>query len=151
MLAADLANVIALWRTTEGLMLHVESDNETSLSRFLERNPGLSFIAESKGQIVGSVLCGHDGRHGFLHHLSVALQFRRTGYASDLLTAALKSLSVQGITRCHAFTKPENQAAAKFWASTTADQRTDLCVVTMALEASHRYPDPRQLKVFSYA
>lgn len=150
MKAADIAAVLALWRSTEELVLRVESDNEPSLIRFLERNPGLSYVAETDSRIIGNVLCGHDGRRGYLYHLAVAPQYRRAGCASALLLSSQKSLVTQGITRCHAFILSQNQTAKKFWASVKADQRPDLCIVTMFLEGVHRYPDPRRLKVSSY-
>jgi hypothetical protein len=40
--------------------------------RFLDRNPGLGFVAEIGFQIVGCLMCGHDGGRGSSPTSSVA-------------------------------------------------------------------------------
>ena len=61
----DYDAVIALWRRTEGVGLN-ESDTRRAIAEFLQCNPRLSFVAEKDGRIIGAVLCGHDGRRGYL-------------------------------------------------------------------------------------
>ena len=70
----DYDAVFALWRRSEGVGLN-ESDTRAAIASFLRRNPRHSFIAEKQGRIIGAVLCGHDGRRGYLHHLAVASGF----------------------------------------------------------------------------
>lgn len=67
---ADYDEAWALWKRTEGIGLS-QADEPRNIASFLARNPGLSFVAEEEGKIVGAVLCGSDGRRGFLHHLAV--------------------------------------------------------------------------------
>ena len=55
--------VTALWQATPGVGLS-NTDSREGLALFLERNPGLSFIALIDERLVGAVLCGHDGRRG---------------------------------------------------------------------------------------
>ena len=55
--------VFALWQTTPGISIR-EVDSRDAIARYLKRNPGLSFLAEIKGKVVGTALCGHDGRRG---------------------------------------------------------------------------------------
>ena len=52
MTMADYAAVIDLMRGTPGVSLR-DADSRESTSKYLERNPGLSFVAEVEG-----VLCG---------------------------------------------------------------------------------------------
>ena len=76
---ADYDTVRSLWENTEGIGLN-ESDTSAAVALFLERNPGLSLVALSPtGEIVGAVLCGHDGRRGYLHHLAVVKAARGRG------------------------------------------------------------------------
>ena len=37
----------------------------------------MSQVAVVDGKIVGTVLAGHDGRRGFIHHMAVLPEFRR--------------------------------------------------------------------------
>ncbi|MFQ5903472.1 MAG: GNAT family N-acetyltransferase [Candidatus Binatia bacterium] len=67
----DYDEVLALWQTSEGVGLS-DADLEEGVARFLDRNPGLSFVALDGEHLVGAVLCGHDGRRGYIHHLVVS-------------------------------------------------------------------------------
>lgn len=69
MTTQDCDEVLALWRTSEGVGLS-DADSEEGVARFLDRNPGLSFVARDGEHLVGAVLCGHDGRRGYIHHRS---------------------------------------------------------------------------------
>ena len=73
----DLTAVTALWNSTEGVGIN-ESDEPGQLRAFLERNPELSLVARDVSRLVGAVLCGHDGRRGFLYHLAVLPERRKT-------------------------------------------------------------------------
>jgi len=65
----DYDEVLALWRTSEGVGLS-DADLEEGAAGFLDRNPGLSFVARDGEHLMGAVLCGHDGRRGYIHHRS---------------------------------------------------------------------------------
>ena len=49
--------VLSLWETSEGVGLS-EADSPEGIAGFLERNPGLSYVAYDARQLVGVVLCG---------------------------------------------------------------------------------------------
>src|SRR5678816_4584303 len=68
--ARDLEPSLALWQNVDGIVLRVESDNLDALTRFLARNPGTSFVADKDRALIGNILCGHDGRRGYLYHLA---------------------------------------------------------------------------------
>jgi N-acetylglutamate synthase len=106
--------VVAFWRQQEGIGLN-ESDAREPLARFLERNPGMSLIARSSGDIVGAVLCGHDGRRGYLHHLAVAADHRRRGLGTALVERCLASLAAAGIPKCNIFLFNDNDEGRQFW------------------------------------
>ncbi|MGH8017201.1 MAG: GNAT family N-acetyltransferase [Opitutaceae bacterium] len=62
------------------------------MSRYLRRNPGLSFVAEVDGQIVGYAMAGDDGRRGYLQHVAVDVAYRRRGIAQTLISRCLAAL-----------------------------------------------------------
>jgi ribosomal protein S18 acetylase RimI-like enzyme len=78
MTMADYDDVTALWKNTEYIALN-ECDTREGMEFYLARNPGLSFVAEEGGTIVGAVICGHEGRRGFLRHMAVANTLRGAG------------------------------------------------------------------------
>lgn len=68
---ADYQKVYKLWMQIEGFGLRTIDDSKEGISRFLERNPYTSVVAEEDGNIIGSILCGHDGRTGCFYHVCV--------------------------------------------------------------------------------
>jgi putative acetyltransferase len=128
----DFDAVIALWQRTEGVGLN-ESDTRRAITAFLRRNPRLSFVAEQGGRIIGAVLCGHDGRRGYLHHLAVSKRHRRRGIGRRLVNACLAKLRKAGIQKCNIFIFANNAAGMKFWAHTGWSLRTELRLMQIRL------------------
>jgi N-acetylglutamate synthase len=129
----DYDEVYALWRATEGVGLS-EADAREGIARFLERNPGLSYIARSEsGELVGTALCGHDGRRGYIHHLAVAESARRQGLGRNLVGRCMFCLMQIGIQKCHLFVFGENENAQKFWDSLGWMQRVELVMMSHAV------------------
>ena len=58
--------------------------------------PGLWFIAESKGEIVGCVLCPNYEDEGWVRQLAVARDWRRRGLGTALLRQAMSEFSRRG-------------------------------------------------------
>ncbi|HEX9047967.1 MAG TPA: GNAT family N-acetyltransferase [Verrucomicrobiae bacterium] len=125
---ADFDAVLRLWQESEGVGLN-ESDSRENIALFLKRNPGLSRVAVHDGQIIGAVLCGHDGRRGYLHHLAVEKARRRQGVGRQLVEACLDDLTRLGIAKCNIFLFADNAAGEAFWQHNGWNARRDLVVV----------------------
>lgn len=70
--ATDYNAAYALWSATEGLGLN-ESDTVQAMASFLDRNPGFSAVATGPDEtLVGTILCGHNGRAGSITHLAAS-------------------------------------------------------------------------------
>lgn len=136
----DFDAVLALWRQTEGVGLN-ESDTRPAITAYLARNPGLSFVARGDEAIVGAVLCGHDGRRGYLHHLAVAAAHRKRGLGKQLVHACLAALAPLGISRCNIFLFSDNAAGESFWHYHGWRKRDDLCVLQKQIVPAARTPD----------
>ncbi|MFB3885736.1 MAG: GNAT family N-acetyltransferase [Thermodesulfobacteriota bacterium] len=122
--------VIALWQESEGIGLS-EADSKEGIRFYLERNPGMSFVTkDQEGAILGAILCGHDGRRGYIHHLAVRQGFRRQGTGRRLVQECLSRLKAIGIQKCHIFIFPDNQNGIKFWMSMGWTFREDLRVIS---------------------
>ena len=112
--AADHAALFALWRSVPGIQLRAEDEYEP-FCRYLERNPGLSLLVEAEGGSIASLLAGHDGRRGYLHHLVVAPAWRGRGLARALLAEVLARLAEQGVRKSHVFVLGAAPEALAFW------------------------------------
>jgi len=129
MTLADYDEVMALWRITEGMGLR-PADNRQHIARYLARNPGFSFVARDAQKLVGTVLCGHDGRRGYLQHLAVTKTHRRQGIGRALAERALAALRADGINKCHLFVIKENTPAIGFWRRMGWFERDDLVMMS---------------------
>lgn len=125
----DYEAVVALWRTAEGVVLR-DADRPEAVASYLERNPGSSFVAVDGDHLVGTVLCGHDGRRGYLQHLVVAAPYRRQGIGRVLVERALSALRGKGILKCHLMVLPGNTTARDFWAAIGWAERPDVVLMS---------------------
>lgn len=112
--ACDLDAMLDLWAQTDGVGLN-ESDTPERLRGFLDRNPGLSLVARDGPRLVGGVLCGHNGRNGYLCHLAVVPEYRRHGLGRQMVERCLAALSAQGILKCQIFLYADNELGRQFW------------------------------------
>lgn len=133
MTAGDYDRVVELWNETPGLGLS-GADTRESITRYLARNPGMSLVARLGGELVGTVLCGHDGRRGYIHHLAVKAGFRRRGLGRELVRRCLLKLREQKIEKCHLFSMVDNAAGLQFWTAAGWTRRQDICVVSRDLD-----------------
>ena len=128
----DYEQVYAMWQACEGIGLS-DADSKEGINRFLERNPGLSFVAVDENQIMGAALCGHDGRRGYIHHLAVAKSHRKQGVGKSLVGRCMYALMRIGIAKCHLFVFDDNQEAIKFWSRVGWTERVELMMMSQHL------------------
>ena len=126
----DIAAAISLWLATEGIGIN-EADSPEGIAQFLRRNPGLSLVAHEGGEMVATLLCGHDGRRGTLYHLVVRDSHRRAGLGRTLVRRCLSGLRDAGILRCNLFTFRENTSARGFWVRIGGEERTSLVAYSL--------------------
>lgn len=126
----DYPAALALWQATAGVGLS-KADEPEPIARYLDRNPGLSFVAYDGKRLVGTALCGHDGRRGLIHHLVCATEWRRTGLGRQLLRRCMRALAGAGIDKCHLMVYRSNPDAIAFWRAVAATERTKLVLFSL--------------------
>jgi putative acetyltransferase len=129
MVISDYDAALDLWKRTEGIGLS-EADSRPHIETYLSRNPGLSSVALDGAELVGGVLCGHDGRRGFIHHLAVSPDRRHEGIGSALVERCFKGMAGMGLRKCHIFVFADNAEGKKFWRVTGWRERFDLTVMS---------------------
>jgi putative acetyltransferase len=111
----DHEKALRLWQATEWISLG-DTDAREPMKLFLDRNPGMSLVVYDGDELIGTILCSHDGRRGYLHHLAVDERHRRQGLGTTLVQRCLKALANEGIVKCNVFFIEENEAGIAFWA-----------------------------------
>jgi len=130
----DYADALQLWQSTPGVGLS-DADSRDNIALFLARNPGSSFVARDGNELVGTILGGHDGRRGLIHHLTVAPTVRRQGLGQKLVKMTLVALKEAGIQKCHLVMFRDNAAARAFWSRIGAEERVTLALFSIATNA----------------
>ena len=115
MTPADYDAVRALWLTIRGFGIRALDDSREDVVRFIRRNPTTSVVAEADGRIVGSILCGSDGRQGALYHVCVAKAYRRRGIGTRMVGYCMERLREMGINKVSLIAFANNDAGNAFW------------------------------------
>ena len=122
----DYESVYNLWLNTPNMGLNNIDDTEEGITKYLVRNPNTCFVAEKDGVIVGVILCGHDGRRGYIHHTAVAQSEQRNGIGTTLLIAAMSALEREGISKTALVVFGKNEKGNSFWEKQGFITRPDL-------------------------
>ncbi|MDB6034810.1 MAG: acetyltransferase [Verrucomicrobiales bacterium] len=110
----DYDAMLHLWKSTPGMGLG-GADSHEGIQRILERNPGLSTVAEIERTIVGTALCSQDGRRGFIYHLAVDAPYQKRGIGRALVDSSLELFRQEGITCASVVVYASNKEGREFW------------------------------------
>ena len=111
----DYEGIYRLWCSIKGLGIRSIDDSETNIVNFIRRNPTTSFVAECEGNIVATLMCGHDGRRASFYHVCVDVEFRKKGIATQMAEKALEALKKEGINKVNLMAFKDNSTGNKFW------------------------------------
>lgn len=115
MTIGDYDEVRALWMTISGFGIRALDDSPADIRRFILRNPTTSVVARAGERIVGSILCGSDGRQGALYHVCVAREYRRRGIGTRMVGYCMQQLKLMGINKVSLIAFVRNDAGNAFW------------------------------------
>lgn len=122
----DYDKVRALWNSIKGFGIRSIDDSYDGVKRFLKRNPTTSIVAEEDGKIIGSILCGHDGRRGCFYHVCVDEGCRKQGIGNQMALAAIEALKEEKINKVSLIAFKKNEVGNTFWKELGWDLREDL-------------------------
>lgn len=115
MTIADYEKVYALWMSCKNMGFNDIDDSKEGIARFLERNPNTSFVAIENDELLGIILGGHDGRRGYIYHMSVAENHRKKGIGSALVEKCLESFKNEKISKVALLVFKYNETGNTFW------------------------------------
>lgn len=133
----DYDEVYALWKKIRGFGIRSIDDSREGVDRFLKRNPTTSVVAERDGRIVGSILCGHDGRRGCFYHVCVDENYRRHGIGKAMVVASMEALKAEYINKVCLIAFTSNDGGNAFWNTIGWTRRLDLNYYDFTLNAEN--------------
>lgn len=117
----------ALWLSTPGMGLNDVDDSRDGIARFIARNLRTSFVATDNGfGVIGAIMCGHDGRRGYIYHTCVRADRQGEGIGRALVEAALDALKAEGIHKVALVVFDRNEKGNAFWEYMGFTVREDL-------------------------
>lgn len=122
----DYEKIYKLWMTIDGFGIRSIDDSYEGVARFIKRNPTTSVVAECGGDIVGAILCGHDGRRGCFYHVCVHKDYRKRGIGKAMAVFCMKALQAEQINKVSLIAFKSNVVGNAFWKSAGWTFREDL-------------------------
>lgn len=122
----DYDGVKALWMTIHGFAIRSIDDSYEGVERFIKRNPTSSVVAVENNEIVGAILCGHDGRRGCLYHVCVREDMRRKGIGKAMVIHCMNALKEEKISKVSLIAFSTNDIGNAFWNEIGWTKRNDL-------------------------
>ena len=83
-------------------------------------------MADANGQVVGAILCGHDGRRGCLYHVCVREDSRRQGIGKAMVVFCMEALKKEQINKVSLIAFTKNDVGNAFWKEIGWTKREDL-------------------------
>lgn len=94
------------------------TDTREGVLDLLDADPTALLVAESDGEIVGSLIAAWDGWRGSFYRLAVHPGRRREGVATALLREGERRLLAGGAARLTAIVTDDEPDAMSFWTAT---------------------------------
>lgn len=134
---SDYEQVSRLWMCIRGFAIRSIDDSLEGVERFLRRNPTTSVVAEKDDNIIGSILCGHDGRRGCFYHVCVHPDHRRKGVGKAMVVYAMNALKDEQINKVSLIAFTKNDIGNAFWNTIGWTRREDLNYYDFTLNESN--------------
>ena len=110
---ADIDATISLWQACELTRPHNDPYQDIALARGKANSDVL--VAELKGEIISSVMVGHDGHRGWVYYLSVAPDRQGQGLGQKMMRAAEAFLDKHDIRKLELMVRASNVAVTDFY------------------------------------
>ncbi|GKU25271.1 GNAT family N-acetyltransferase [Clostridium folliculivorans] len=133
----DYEKVYKLWTNTSGMGIRSLDDSFQGINKFIKRNPTTNFIAKAENEIVGVILCGHDGRRGYIYHTAVSSEYRGKGIGKVLVKAVLEALRQEEINKVALVAFASNDVGNRFWKSIGFEGRDDLVYRNLSINQNN--------------
>ena len=109
----DAVDAAALWRAVG--LTRPWNDPDADFTRALEGATSSILGAREDGQLIGTVMVGHDGHRGWVYYLAVAPSHQRQGVGTGLMAAAEHWLGERGAVKVQLMVRDTNNEMVSFY------------------------------------
>ena len=115
---SDLEHVLSLRKIDSNSVVSKNFYKKEVLINYLKRNPKVSSVACTlEGNLIGFLLCGHDGMLGFIYNITVYNEYGIRRISKMMVNRSLSELKKVGINKGFIFTKSSTFDLEEFWNS----------------------------------
>lgn len=111
---ADEKDVVALWQAC-GLVTSYNDPTQDFHFARSQQNSEILVGVSAEGQIVASVMVGHDGHRGWLYYVAVAQERRLQGIGRRMVTAAEQWLRERKVIKVMLLVRETNTRVIDFY------------------------------------
>lgn len=129
--SSDYKEIMELWKSA-GLIVSL-SDNQEELEKLAFKTDNKFILLELENRIIGTVICAHDGRRGYIHHLAVLPEFQKNGFGNQLMDEAIKHYKSLKTVKTHIFIEKSNSKVVDFYKHIDFKIRDDLILMTLTM------------------
>ena len=105
--------VIDLWRQCN--LTVPSNDPVEDITKKIDFQPALFFIALLFNQVIGSIMVGYEGHRGWINYLAVLPTFQKQGYGKLLIIKAVTELRKLDCVKVNLQIRPDNLQAIGFY------------------------------------
>jgi ribosomal protein S18 acetylase RimI-like enzyme len=110
---ADVAQIVALWERCA--LTRPWNDPAADIALTRRDQNATVLVGRVAGEIVGSVMVGHDGHRGWVYYVSVDPDHRGSGYGRAIMAAAEDWLRARGIPKLQLLVRRANAKVQAFY------------------------------------
>ena len=110
-------SVRKLWQEAGPGVQLSPSDEPEEIERKLGRDPDLFLVLEERGEIIGTVIGGYDGRRGIVYHLAIQPERRGEGLGKALMIEIEERLRSKGCYKYYLLVRKELDQVLGFYES----------------------------------
>ena len=137
MVIGDYAEVYKLWHEIKNFAIRQIDDSKEGIVKFLNRNKTTCGVAVYDGKIIGSILCGHDGREACFYHVCVREDMRNHGVATHMVNYIIDKLNKLNINKIRLVAFKNNKLGNKFWKDIGFAQNKNINIYEKVLNKSN--------------
>ena len=107
--------MIELWSLCG--LIFPQNNPERDIERKLKVNPEWFLVGELEGRVIASCMAGYEGHRGWINYLAVSPEYRRQGFATQIMQEAEKKLRQTGCTKINLQVRTSNIDTIGFYKS----------------------------------